>query len=116
MQERQDVLNAKHLQIQAQLGEGHISIVNAKEAILTEKHLALVMEYAPGGSLTSYVSQRWQHATHTGLFLGEDEARYFFRVSTSLYAAARLDLYTISPVDAPTIQAKGNQSPKALGV
>jgi hypothetical protein len=68
------------VQIQAQLGEGHISIVNAKEAVLTEKHLALVMEYAAGGSLTAYVSQRWQHATHTGLFLGEDEARYFFRV------------------------------------
>ncbi len=68
------------VQIQAQLGEGHASIVNAREAILTEKHLALVMEYAAGGSLTAYVSQRWQHATHTGLFLGEDEARYFFRV------------------------------------
>lgn len=68
------------LQIQAELGAGHISIVNAKEAVLTEKHLALVMEYAAGGSLTAYVSQRWQHATHTGLFLGEDEARYFFRV------------------------------------
>lgn len=75
------------MQIQAQLGEGHVSIVNAKEAILTEKHLALVMEYAAGGSLTAYVSQRWQQATHTGLFLGEDEARYFFRVST-LFASS----------------------------
>ena len=55
--------------------------MKAKEALLTEKHLALVMEYAAGGSLTAYVSQRWQHATHTGLFLGEDEARFFFRVS-----------------------------------
>lgn len=55
--------------------------MNAREAVLTEKHLALVMEYAAGGSLTAYVSQRWQHATHTGLFLGEDEARYFFRVT-----------------------------------
>ena len=70
-------------QIQAQLGEGHINIVKAKEALLTEKHLALVMEYAAGGSLTAYVSQRWQHATHTGLFLGEDEARFFFRVSAA---------------------------------
>lgn len=78
------------MQIQAQLGEGHISIVNAKEAILTEKHLALVMEYAPGGSLTAYVSQRWQHATHTGLFLGEDEARYFFRVGIQSFIATFL--------------------------
>jgi len=69
----------REIKIQAQLGEGHASIVNAREAVLTEKHLALVMEYAAGGSLTAYVSQRWQHATHTGLFLGEDEARYFFR-------------------------------------
>ena len=32
------------MQIQAELGEGHDSIVNAKEAILTEKHLALSLE------------------------------------------------------------------------
>jgi len=48
--------------------------------LLTETHLALVMEYAAGNSLTGYVADKWQHAQHTGLFLGEDEARYFFRV------------------------------------
>jgi len=53
--------------------------VDAKAALLTESHLALVMEYAAGGSLTGYVAERWQHAQHAGLFLGEDEARYFFR-------------------------------------
>ena len=37
------------------------------------------MEYAEGGSLTGYVAERWQHAQHAGLFLTEDEARYFFR-------------------------------------
>jgi hypothetical protein len=71
------------LQIQANLGEGHVNIINAYEAVLTETHLALVMEYAACGSLTSFVANRWQVAQHTGLFLSEDEARFFFRVSGS---------------------------------
>ena len=65
------------MQIQANLGEGHVNIINAFEAVLTETHLALVMEYAACGSLTSYVANRWQVAQHTGLFLSEDEARFF---------------------------------------
>lgn len=69
------------LQIQTELGESHFGIINAREAVLTDTHLCLVLEFAAGGSLTSYVSQRWQHAQHTGTFLSEDEARYFFRVS-----------------------------------
>ena len=71
------------LQIQANLGEGHVNIINAYEAVLTETHLVLVMEYAACGSLTSFVANRWQVAQHTGLFLSEDEARFFFRVSSS---------------------------------
>lgn len=47
-----------------------------------EQHLALVMEYAACGSLTSYVAEQWQRAQHSGLFLSEDEARYFFRVTS----------------------------------
>ena len=31
-----------------------------------------------GGSLTSYVADKWQKAQAAGLFLSEDEARYFF--------------------------------------
>lgn len=46
---------------------------------LTPTHFALVMEFASGGSLTSYVSERFSKANTTGLFLNEDEARYFFR-------------------------------------
>lgn len=37
------------------------------------------MEYASGGSLTSYVADKWQEAQALGLFLSEDEARYFFK-------------------------------------
>ena len=69
------------LQIQAELGEGHINVINAKEVILTHSHLALSLEYAACGSLTSYVAEKWQHAQYSGLFLSEDEARYFMRVS-----------------------------------
>jgi serine/threonine-protein kinase SRK2 len=78
-------------QIQANLGEGHVNVINAYEAILTESHLALVMEYAACGSLTSYVANRWQHAQHSGLFLSEDEARYFFRVGLLLLSPVRCE-------------------------
>lgn len=71
------------LQIQADLGEGHVNIIEAKEALLTDNHLALVMEFAACGSLTSYVAEKWPEAQHTGLFLTEDEARYFFRVRSA---------------------------------
>lgn len=39
-------------QIQAELGEGHVNIIESKEVILTDHHLCLVMEYAAGNSLT----------------------------------------------------------------
>lgn len=67
------------LQIQAELGFGHDNVIKAYEAILTPQHLCLVMEYASGGSLTSYVANKWQEAQAKGLFLSEDEARYFFK-------------------------------------
>lgn len=69
----------REITIQAELGEGHVNIVEAKEVILTDKHLCLVMEYAAGNSLTGYVANKWQHAQQTGLFLSEEEARYYFR-------------------------------------
>lgn len=68
------------LQIQADLGEGHVNIVNAKEVLLTEFHLALVLEYASRGTLTAYVAEHWHHGQQHGLYLTEDEARYLFRV------------------------------------
>ncbi len=54
-------------------------MIKAYEAILTPNYLCLVMEYASGGSLTSYVADKWQKAQALGLFLSEDEARYFFK-------------------------------------
>lgn len=71
------------------------------------------MEYAAGGSLTAYVSQRWQHATHTGLFLGEDEARYFFRVS---YLKAKLHIANFSLAKDSLVSCdKGSLSAEILG-
>ena len=75
-----DLASPCALQIQAELGEGHVNVINAKEVILTHSHLALSLEYAACGSLTSYVAEKWQHAQYAGLFLSEDEARYFMRV------------------------------------
>lgn len=40
------------LQIQAELGEGHVNIIEAKEVVLTDTHLCLVMECAAGKVLT----------------------------------------------------------------
>lgn len=61
-----------------------MNVIHAKEALLTDQHLALVMEYAACGSLTSYVAEKWQTAQTTGLFCEEEEALYFFRVREAL--------------------------------
>ena len=83
-------------QIQAILGEGHVNIIETKELLLTETHLAIVMECAEGNSLTGYVADQLKRATVTGLYLGEDECRYFFRVSTAQHQIhVSLDMITI---------------------
>jgi len=47
------------MQVQAELGPGHINLINVYELILSEDYLGLVMEYAQGGSLTAHVAERW---------------------------------------------------------
>ncbi len=69
------------VQVQAELGPGHINLINVYELILSDDYLGLVMEYAQGGSLTAHVAERWGTATAGKLVMDEDEARYFFRVS-----------------------------------
>eukprot|EP00798_Chlamydomonas_sp_ICE-L_P030572 gene30572-35588_t len=71
----------KHeIKIQADLGDGHVNLVQAKGVILTPTHLCIVMECASGGNLTQYVTEKWETtAARNGLFLTEDEARYFVR-------------------------------------
>ena len=49
----------------------HPHVIQFKEVFLTPTHLAIAMEYAPGGDLFSYVSQRGG--------LSEDDARWFFQ-------------------------------------
>ena len=70
------------LQVQTELGPGHINLINVYELILSDDYLGLVMEYAQGGSLTAHVAERWGTATAGKLVMDEDEARYFFRVSS----------------------------------
>lgn len=69
------------LQIQTEIGGGHVNLVDVYQLLLTPTHLALCMEWASGGSLTSYVADKWQNASPDGLVLSEDEARYFFKVT-----------------------------------
>ena len=61
------------LQVQCllELGEGHVNIIRPTELLLSRTHLALVTEYAPGGSLADYLKKRGA--------LPEAEASYFFR-------------------------------------
>lgn len=68
------------VQVQAELGPGHINLINVYELILSDDYLGLVMEYAQGGSLTAHVAERWGTASAGKLVMDEDEARYFFRV------------------------------------
>jgi hypothetical protein len=37
------------VELQAQLGEGHVNIITMRELMLTRTHLGLVMDYASGG-------------------------------------------------------------------
>ena len=55
-------------QIQAQLGEGHVNIISAREVLLTAHSLAICMEYASGGNLTAYVTSHWPHAQVVPVF------------------------------------------------
>ena len=64
---------AAEVQCLLELGEGHANIITPTEVLLSRSHLALVTEYAPGGSLADYV-RRCKGGT-----LPEAEASYFFR-------------------------------------
>ena len=52
--------------------------LDTSQAILTPRHLGLVMEVADGGSLTSSVADQASHSTPGKLVMDEEEARYFF--------------------------------------
>ena len=59
------------MQCLLELGEGPVNIIRPTELLLSRTHLALVTEYAPGGSLADYVKKHGK--------LLEPEASYFFR-------------------------------------
>ena len=51
------------------------------------------------GCNAGYVADKWQHAQQTGLFLSEDEARYYFRqfVTAVAYCHAHNVAHRCSP-------------------
>lgn len=65
--------------IQAELGEQHVSIVSAKEVMLTNAHLCLVMEVATGGTLSHHLGERAARRLPDHLHTTEDEAHYYFK-------------------------------------
>ncbi|GAX78593.1 hypothetical protein CEUSTIGMA_g6032.t1 [Chlamydomonas eustigma] len=67
------------IQIQAELGEGHNNIIAAEELILTSHYLGLVIEWAPGGTLTDLVTTKHDECQGVGLLMPEDEVRYLFK-------------------------------------
>lgn len=73
-------ITLRSIQIQAELGHGHLNIVRADEVVLTKSHIGLVMEYIAGGSMVQYVGGKvgTMHA-RGGVCLDEDEACYYFK-------------------------------------
>lgn len=70
----------REITIQHALGQGHLHIIRSREVVLTPTHLAIVMEYASGGSLVDYVSDRCTgRAARGGLFVTEDDTAFIFR-------------------------------------
>ncbi|GAX77681.1 hypothetical protein CEUSTIGMA_g5124.t1 [Chlamydomonas eustigma] len=69
----------REIKLQSELGEGHNNIITPEEVVLTSHYLGLVMEFAPGGSLTSFITQRFRECKGVGLLMPEDEALYFFK-------------------------------------
>ena len=58
-----------------------MNVVASRELLLTADHLGLVLEYAAGGNLSTYVTSKRPRGQPTEmLYLSEDEARYYFRV------------------------------------
>ncbi|KAG1658445.1 hypothetical protein FOA52_005609, partial [Chlamydomonas sp. UWO 241] len=68
----------REIKLQSELGEGHTNIITPEEVVLTSHYLGLVMEYAPGGSMTGFITQRFRLCRGVGLLMPEGEARYFF--------------------------------------
>ena len=44
--------------IQAIMGKGCLNVVAAKEAVLTRSHVGIVMDYASGGDMANYMTDR----------------------------------------------------------
>ena len=69
----------REIGVQAELGPSCARLVEVFECVLTPSHVGVVMEYGAGGSLTSYVGEKWSTALPGGLVVREDLARYLFR-------------------------------------
>eukprot|EP00983_Pelagomonas_calceolata_P085049 1156477-Pelagomonas_calceolata.AAC.5 len=50
----------REIRLQSELGEGHHNIITPEEVVLTSHYLGLVMEYAPGGSMTQYITDKFR--------------------------------------------------------
>jgi serine/threonine protein kinase len=67
----------QELLLHADMAEASAHVVNLTHAALTRTHLALVMDYAPGGNLADLVGERWETAlTRGGLHLSEAETLF----------------------------------------
>ncbi|GAX78594.1 hypothetical protein CEUSTIGMA_g6033.t1 [Chlamydomonas eustigma] len=69
----------REIQLQSELGEGHVNIISAEELVLTSHYIGLVIEWAPGGSLTDLITNKFNECQGVGLLMPEHEVRYLFR-------------------------------------
>lgn len=56
-----------------------MNILGASKLFLTPQCLGFIMEHADGGSLASYVGERWRKAKPHSLVIPEDETLYLFK-------------------------------------
>lgn len=75
------------MQVQTELGPGHINLINVYTLFLTADCLGIVMEWGEGGSMTEMLERRIKaKKSQSDLMMSEDEALYFFRQLISAVA------------------------------
>lgn len=68
----------RELTLHSRLAWGHVNIVPLHDVLLSPRYVGIVMDAVEGGTLLHNVQRRWKETSDSGLYMSEDEARYFF--------------------------------------
>lgn len=72
-------LTYNEIVIQAEVGAGSPHMTTLREVLLTPTHLAMVLEYAAGGSCAEYVATQIPRVSRLDLCVPEEAARFMFK-------------------------------------